>query len=300
MQTRLRAWAALVVAGMSAAMWVVWHGNTLWDTDERLSRTPLRVGYALEAPFVYLDADGRVSGESPQVLRALLRRMGEAEPVWVHQEFSRLSHELLLGRIDVIAAGMFITPERSRRMAFTRPTVAVRNGLMVKRGNPNRLCALADLIGQPVLKLAVIDGAVEAELALASGMAGTQLLTVPDALTGVAAVRTGKAAALALSAPSLRWLSRSMDSQVEVLECTEPATVERVGYPAFAFRLGDARRDAFDHAIASFIGSEEHLRIERDHGMTADDVELARRWMTTPVRPAASAHKVALTSGVRS
>jgi polar amino acid transport system substrate-binding protein len=284
--TKLHAWALLVMAGTALAMWMV--GRTgPGHVGPSAADAPLRVGYALEAPYVYLDAQGQVSGEAPEVLRALLRQMGAPEPQWVHQEFSSLIHELEIGRIDVIAAGLFITPERSRRVAFTRPTVAVRTGLLVVAGNPHKLAGLHDLAGHDRLLLAVIEGAVEAQQAQARGLSNRQLLRVPDALTGLAAVRTGRAAAMALSAPSLRWmLGQGGSSGLEVIELTDEPSPANVGFPAFAWRLGDPRRDAFDRYLALFIGSSEHREIELRHGMSATDIELARRWKSSAQAPA--------------
>lgn len=276
--TKLHAWALLVLVGTLIAMATV-VGNRSGPSGSQADDKPLRVGYALEAPYVYLDARGRVSGESPEVLRALLRRMGAAEPEWVHEEFSTLIHELESGRIDVIAAGMFITAERSQRVAFTRPTVAVRTGLLVAGGNPRKLSRLHDLAGQDHLRLAVIEGAVEARQAQSSGVSSRQLLRVPDAQTGIAAVRTGRATAMALSAPSLRWmLGQGGGGGLEVLDLDDDPAAAGIGYPAFAWRLDDPRRERFDHQLAAFVGSSEHLEIELRHGMSAADVERARRW----------------------
>lgn len=276
--TKLQAWALLVLIGTLIAMGMV-VGTGGGPSGSHADDRPLRVGYALEAPYAYLDGRGRVGGESPEVLRALLRRMGGPEPQWVHQEFSTLIHELEIGRIDVIAAGLFITAERSQRVAFTRPTVAVRTGLLVAAGNPRKLSRLQDLAGQDHLRLAVIEGAVEARQAQASGVSSRQLLRVPDAQTGIAAVRTGRAAAMALSAPSLRWMLGQGDGRgLEVLDLADDPAAAGIGYPAFAWRLDDPRRERFDRQLAAFVGSSEHLEIELRHGMSTADVELARRW----------------------
>ena len=296
--TKLHAWTLLVVAGMVIAMLMVGRSHTTGSPTA--DDTPLRVGYALEAPYVYLDAQGQVSGEAPEVLHALLRQMGAPAPQWVHQEFSTLIHELEIGRIDVIAAGLFITPERSRRVAFTRPTVAVRTGLLVVAGNPQNLAGLQDLAGHDRLRLAVIEGAVEAQQALARGLSNRQLLRVPDAQTGLAAVRTGRAVAMALSAPSLRWmLGQGGASGLEVLDLTDDPSTANVGYPAFAWRLGDPRRDALDRRLARFIGSSEHREIELRHGMSMADIELARRWKASAQAPAPDGAGWARIAGVR-
>ena len=72
----------------------------------------IRVGFANEAPFGYATPDGKLTGEAPEVAKAVLTRMGIAEVDGVLTEFGSLIPGLKAGRFDIIAAGMFITPKR--------------------------------------------------------------------------------------------------------------------------------------------------------------------------------------------
>lgn len=246
--------------------------------------TALRVGYALEPPYAYRDPQGRLQGESIEAARAALRRLGLGEPVWVHVEFPRLIHELRMGRIDLIAAGLFVTPDRARLAAFTRPTTTVRTALLVPRGNPLALHALADLRGQPsarTARLAVIDGSVELDQAREAGLDDGQILRLPDAAAGMAAVRAGDAAAFALSAPSLRWML-SASGAGGALELASPmATPTRqgrpdMGLPALAVRPGDPLLDRLDRALEGYVGSPEHLATAVALGFAAEEIAAAR------------------------
>ncbi len=243
------------------------------DLDQTL---PLRVGYAVEPPYVTLDPDGRVGGEAAEVLRAALRATGEPEPVWVHVPFAQLIHQLEMGRIDVIAAGLFITPERSRRVAFSRPTLAVATALLVRRGNPEQLHNLSDLSGDNGLKLAVLEGAAEAGQARGHGIASRSLVGVAEVDDALALLRRGEVTAFALSAPSLRHVARSTPD----LELIEPEDLDLdsdIGLPAFAWRRGDPRLAPFDRALGLYLGSTPHLQLVRTLGYTQAEVSLARR-----------------------
>ena len=94
----------------------------------------LRVGFAVEVPYAYVDAQGQVTGEAPEIFRLMAQRLGIERIDWVRMDFASLLPELQLGRIDAIAAGMFVTPERQRLAAFTRPTASVRPALIVRQG----------------------------------------------------------------------------------------------------------------------------------------------------------------------
>lgn len=275
MHRRLMAWGALVLAVAAIAMALIF--QTLTDRGEHDGSVPLRAGYALEAPYAYRDANGDLRGEAVDTLRAGLQRAGLPEPVWVHVEFPRLLHELRSGRIDVIAAGMFITPERAAVAEFTRPTTSVRMGLLVPGGNPLGLHALRDLRRAAGARLAVLDGSVELDRAREAGLTEAQLLRLPDTGSALAALRSGQAAAFALSAPSLRWAMREWP----VLELAAPFTPPQhggkpdIGFPAFVFRTGDPRRARLDQALAGYLGSADHLRAVAAYGFEADDIAAA-------------------------
>ncbi|WP_293999300.1 transporter substrate-binding domain-containing protein [Sphaerotilus sp.] len=279
---RLMAWSVVVVGvAVGALALTVLPPDALTvaaRTDDPVGLV-LRAGYAIEAPYAYRDAQGTLRGESVETLRAALQRAGMPEPVWVHVEFPRLVHELQRGRIDVIAAGLFITPERAGQVAFTRPTTSVHTGLLVRQGNPLGLHALEDVRHTSNGRLAVLDGSVELEQARQAAVPEAQLLRLPDPASAIAALQAGQVAAFALSVPSLRWLARMAPAPALVL--AEPfATPQRnglpdIGYPAFAFRLDDPRRTRIDQALAGYLGSAEHLQAIASQGFSADGVAAA-------------------------
>ncbi|PKF23296.1 transporter substrate-binding domain-containing protein [Pseudomonas hunanensis] len=235
---------------------------------------PLRVGYALEAPFVMLDADGDVTGEAPEVLRHVLRTMGLERVVWLHGDFGSLIRELENGRIDIIAAGMFVTAERRERVLFSRPTAFIRPGLLVRRGNPLHLLSLADFSSQPGARLAVIDGSIEQQQASSVGVSERRIKPFPDEVSAVAAIRAGQADGLLLSAVSLRYLIDRDDAAAFDLVVAQAE--QAPGAPAFAFRRQDSRlHEQVDQALASFIGSAKHLQLVEKFGFVASDLPRA-------------------------
>ncbi|WP_316149625.1 transporter substrate-binding domain-containing protein [Cupriavidus sp. BIC8F] len=193
------------------------------DTLTRYQRgQALRVGYAIEEPFAMVEADGRVTGEAPEVLRHALRSLGRENVVWMQADLASLIHELESGRIDIIAAGMFVTPARAQRVLFTRPTATIQPGLLVRYGNPLHLRSLSDLAALPTAKLAIIDGSVEQQLAHKAALSDGQIQAFPDAAAAAAAVRTGLADALMLSSVSLHFLMPR--AEAGVFELIRPDT----------------------------------------------------------------------------
>jgi polar amino acid transport system substrate-binding protein len=232
------------------------------DSLERLrERGTIRIGFAIEPPYAFVDGRGEVAGESPGIARRIVARLGIARIDWRQAEFGALIDELEAGRIDVIAAGMFATPERSQRARFSDPTLRVRPGVLVARGNPTGLRTIDDLASRTDLRVAVLAGAVEADVLAARGVAPERLIAVPDALTGRQAVESGIVAALVLSEPSVRWMASQNDLGVtEALALKEDDLASApYGYAAFAFHKDDAAlQAAWNAALADFLGSAEH------------------------------------------
>lgn len=237
----------------------------------------IRIGYAVEAPFAFLLPGDLVTGESPELARAIVQRLGITHITWVQTDFDRLIPELEEGRFDVIAAGMFITPIRAEHVAFSQPTFHVEQSLLVQVGNPYGLHSYGQAASMPAVRIIVLDGSVEAYILQQSGIAADRLMITSEIRTGWVAVQSGLADGLALSAPTLRWIVEH--NQLTTLELAEPfvqpasALTNRLGYGAFAFRLQDRQlRVAWNDAMRTLIGSPEHLRIIEPFGFTSADL----------------------------
>src|SRR5690606_6122996 len=104
-------------------------------------------------------------------------------------EFGSLIPGLQAGRFDMIAAGMYILPERCAQVSFSNPTYSVGEAFIVAKGNPLALHSYADVAKHPTATLGVVAGAVERAYARASEIPDDRVAVFPDApsaLDGVA------------------------------------------------------------------------------------------------------------------
>lgn len=232
----------------------------------------IRIGYAVEAPYAFQKPDGEVTSESPEVARRIVMRMGIPSIEWRLVKFSHLINDLQAGRIDVIASGMFITPERAAQVRFSEPTFHALQALLVRRGNTLSLHSYEQALQHPEIRVAVLSGSVEEHLLLRMSFPKERLIAVPDAKSGRSAVESGIADGLALSSPTLRWMMlQSRKSRIEIAEPFEqpPAAMGRFGYGAFVFRREDsALQSAWSDAQKGFVGSTEHVQLLRSFGFT--------------------------------
>lgn len=236
----------------------------------------LRVGYAIEPPFVTQGADGKLSGEAPVVLEAVLARAGIRNKVeWLRSDFGSLIHELESGRIQIIASGMFVTPERERRVIFSRPTALVHTGLLMRGSLRPAPATLSEFSAREDLQLAVLGGAVEEAMARKAGIAADRIVSYPDTTAALQAIQEGRVDAFALSTLSLRYiLQQHGGANFQLAPDAQPDA--EPGRPAFVFRPGDkALRDLVDRQLASFLGSEEHRALVAPFGFQKADLPAA-------------------------
>lgn len=233
----------------------------------------IRVGYSNEAPYAYLDTSGRVTGAWPEVARLVLDEMGIRNIQWIQTDFGLLISELKRGRIDLIAVGMFITPERAQEISFSTPIYKVEQGLLVKAGNPLDLHSYEDIAANPEVTLAVVSEAVERQYALAMGVRESQIYPLPDPLTGLAAVRFGRADCLALTHPTIQYLAQTLgNGEVEVARPFEGPVIDGkpvYGYGGYGFRKEDAALlKEFDRHLLSIVNTPQYLELIQPFGFT--------------------------------
>jgi polar amino acid transport system substrate-binding protein len=249
--------AALIACAAAAV-----HGPASAETTlERIKRTgEIRIGYANEAPFAYTLPDGRVTGESPEIVRNVLNRMGVRKVDAVLTEWGGLIPGLLAGRFDVIAAGMYVTPERQQQVLFTDPHYQMRDTLLVAKGNPLKLGSYASIAKDASAKLAVMAGTAQYAYARSAGIPESRILQVPTTVAQLQAVRTGRAAAAVGTQLTMRDLAKKGGNRVEALASFEDDPAH-TGYGALAFRKNDQElRDAVNAALKEWLGSDDHLK----------------------------------------
>lgn len=226
----------------------------------------IRVGFANEAPYGYATPDGKLTGESPEVAKAVLKRIGINEVDGVLTEFGSLIPGLLAGRFDVVAAGMFITPARCQQVQFSEPSYGIGQALLVAEGNPHNIVDYSSIAANGDLKLAVMAGAVEVDYARDAGIADGQVIVLPDQSSLLSAVRAGRADAAALTAPSIAEMAEQPG-----VESTPPfgevGGKSVMGHGGFAFRKEDSDLyEAFNEELKKFIGTPEHLELVTPFG----------------------------------
>lgn len=172
------AWAACS-AGPSAAR----------DLQQVLNTDTLRVGVALFAPWASRRPDGELVGFEIDVAKQLAADLG-VKAVFLTYDVERLVPALESGEIDLIAAGLAITPERALHLNFSAPYATTGIALAT---NVERTAAVQDLgaLDDPAYTIAAVEGSVAGELARRV-LPRAKLATFPSAAAASAALVAGE------------------------------------------------------------------------------------------------------------
>lgn len=239
--------------------------------DKVKDSSSVRIGYANETPFAYTALDGSVTGESPEIVKKIFERMGVEKINPVLTEWGSLIPGLRASRFDLIAAGMYITPERCKQVLFTDPHYQLPDTLLVKAGNPKNLHSYED-IAKSGAKVAIMSGTVNLGYARNSGITDGQILQVPDTTAQLQAVRAGRADAAVGTQLTMKGLADKGGDSVEAIAefKDDPA---HTGYGALAFRPEDKElRDAVNAELKKWLGSEEHLATVEPFGFDQSNI----------------------------
>lgn len=233
----------------------------------------VKIGIAGEVPYGYTEGD-KVTGEAPEVARAVFKAMGidEIEPEQV--EFGQLIQALNAGQYDMVAAGMAILPDRCENAQFSAVDYVTPTALLVPKGNPQQINDFDDLKAKGAT-LAVLSGTVEQAVAESLGIAENKIQPYEGQPEMLQALLDERAYCGALTDISLRrMLEDNPTAPLEVTEGFVPVVdgKEQIQAGGFVFRKGDDDLvEEFNAELKKLQDSGEWLRIVEPFGFTEDN-----------------------------
>ncbi|QCI69554.1 transporter substrate-binding domain-containing protein [Phreatobacter stygius] len=232
-------------------------------------RERVTFAYLEEPPFCRREADGQVAGCDVELARHVLAAAGAGPVDFVMAEFADLLPGLVDGRWTM-TTGLFITAERARQVAFSRPVWALPDGLLVAAGNPKRLTGYGSIARDAKARLGVIEGQIQHDAARAGGIPPERIVVYATQGEAAEGVGQGEVEAYASVAMAHRgYLAKTGASAFAVVDVAGPA---RAGGFAFS-RANDGLAQAVDAALAGFLGTPAHRALMARHGFGAAEVD---------------------------
>jgi len=228
----------------------------------------ITVGIAGEEPYAYLDG-GDLTGMDPSVQKVIWNNLGIDEVKATLVDFEGLIPGLVANRFDVVAAGMFIIPERCAQAAFSDPMYCAPDAFLVPRGNPENISDF-ESVAEAGITLGVSGGAVEGIYAEKSGVESSKIVEVPSARDGLLQLQQGRLGAFGLTSITLKdILKKNPGSNVELTKPFTPVVdgKEQFGCGAAVFRKRDVEiRQAFNRELNKLKDSGQLLGIMQPFG----------------------------------
>jgi polar amino acid transport system substrate-binding protein len=232
-----------------------------------------RLGIAGEQPYGYIGKGGKVTGSAPAIATRIFQRLGVGRVEPFPTEFGSLIFGLNSLQFDVVAAGMYINPDRCGQVLFADPEYQMKDAFIVARGNPMKLRSYQD-IARSGARMATGIGYAEIDYAKAAGV--KRITTLPDQLAGLLAVEQGRVDVFAGTAVTVRNVleqtrSTKAEATDEVTPYVDGKPVVDVG--GFAFRRPERNlRDAFNRELHKMKRSGELLQIMRPFGFSEEQM----------------------------
>ena len=238
------------------------------DLEELKEQGFARIAIANEPPWTMVTTGGEVSGAAPDLARAVLKKMGIDDVVASVSEYGAMIPGVNARRFDMVAAGLFIKPERCEAVLFSQPDLCDAESFMIKAGNPMGLKSFADVASSGA-KIGVVGGGTEEKLAVEAGVDRANIVVVPDPQSGAKLLQDGRIDVYALPVLSISDLMKKADDPG--LEMFAPVEETPIFCAGVAFRKKDRDlRDAYDVVLAEMKESGEFAKIIEPYGYSAE------------------------------
>ncbi|MEV2276098.1 ectoine/hydroxyectoine ABC transporter substrate-binding protein EhuB [Nocardiopsis sp. NPDC049922] len=268
----------LAVAGLAACSRVEdggTGGGGAATLDTIRERGYVRVGLANEQPFGFIDGSGSWAGQSPSLAAAIFEELGVSEIQATPVTWDGLIPGLQSDRFDVVAAGMFVNPERCEQVLFSEPTAQSPEAFLVDSGNPFGITNFESFLDNEEAVLAVLNASVEQGYAESVGIPESQLEIISDQTQGYELLSSGRVDAVSMPSASNNYILQSRGGDFEVTEPFFPVIdgEEQRGYGALAFPLGnEALVDEVNAVLADFKENGRLLEIGQEWGFSEADL----------------------------
>ena len=198
-------------------------------------------------PFEYTAPNGTIVGFDISTIRALAQSAGYSDVQVTNMAFDSLIPALQQGKVDVVAAGMTITPDRQQLVNFTNPYWNADQSMLVTSSSTFNPQTMSDLSGKTVGVQTGTTGeslAVQYNTTMTIKHYDTFLLAVLDLVNG-------RIDAVIVDSP----VAAAFTAQYPVKVASTVVTGEVWG---FAVKAGNTQLlNALNQALSTFKGSAQ-------------------------------------------
>ncbi len=238
-----------------------------------LEKGVLRVGMSLYPPWAIKQRDGKLVGFEIDVAKQLAKDLG-VKPEFHVMEWENILPALLKREIDIIAAGMVVTPQRALKVNFSQPYDSSGIGLVTNMTLTKHFKGLQDL-NRPEVTISAVTGTVCEDLARRV-FPNAVIKTVSTSREAIEAVAKGKVHAYVEHEPITTFIA--LDNPETVDEPLSKPLLET--REAFAVNRGDP--DFINFLNAWIVSHEADVWLSSAHKYWFEKMEWRKDLATSP------------------
>ncbi len=238
-----------------------------------LKKGVIRVGVSLYPPWAIKQRDGKLVGFEIDVAKQLAKDLG-VKPEFHIMEWENILPALLKREIDIIAAGMVITPQRALKVNFSQPYDSSGIGLVTNISLTKHFQGLQDL-NRSEVTISAVTGTVCEDLARRL-FPKAAIKTVSSSREAIEAVAKGKVHAYVEHEPITTFIA--LDNPETVDEPLSKPLLET--REAFAVNRGDP--DFINFLNAWIVSHEADVWLSSAHKYWFEKMEWRKDLVTEP------------------
>lgn len=193
--------------------------------DQIREKGVLRIGISPFTPWVFKDKDGKWVGFEIDVAKKLSRDMG-VTPKLISYDWEQLIPALNDGKIDIIIAGMAITPQRALKVNFSAPYATSGISLATNIERTKDIKSI-DQLNRESIKIGVISATVSEGLAKRV-FSNASIVAFKKSNDAEDAIVSGKIHAYIEAKPIPRFIALDHPEKVDV-PLSDPLLATRAG-----------------------------------------------------------------------
>lgn len=251
--------ALFVAAGASGAV----AQSSLEDVLEEKTATIAVSNYT---PIMIVEADGTVTGISPEIDQAVLQRMGVETVESNVVDYSALIPAVQAKRVSFASGGaLYITAERCPSVAFSEPVLCLAESFIIRKELEGSVNTYQDVADQG-LRIALCGGCVYEQYALEAGVPQENIVYWPDKESGMKMLQDGRVDVVAVD------MLGALDSQNKSDSPELTAVVQAVDLPIFCtgaiFHQNNTdMRDAYNEGLEQIVADGTYAAILEKYGV---------------------------------
>lgn len=237
--------------------------SALFATFATNANEVLKIGSeATFPPFEFIGADGVPTGFDIELITALAQKAGYEVEI-NNMGFDSLVPALITSQIDVAIAGMTITEERAKKVAFTTPYYKSTLSILINKNDKDTIKSKDDLKGKKLCAQIGTTGAMTAE-ELSPG----NVATYNGAPEAFMELKIGSCSAIVNDRPvNLYFLAKETSDQILELN-------DRIGDDSYGIAVNKNNTELLDKlnkAFADYKASGEFTALHKKWFGVADE-----------------------------